>query len=280
MDFLSSQTEEAIKADDVELAGKLADVLAKEFSTRPEAIFLWSRLARLDGRSEDAIQLAVRAFEIDPLYTPPFDFLCAHYRRTKHPEKVELLCERVLELTSRLSPSHKSDVLLSLAQLRMSLGKYDQAADHYGELLKLNVPDNDEDGPAPMRMAFIFNAAESGRRAGRSIPLKTWKTVIELFERFPALGGAPIGTANHCQAMHIPYALVGDLEKAMDCLRKARRVAETVNDLEQVFTVRDYRDVDRDEFKAINQELLAALERGELWDGTKLPVSAKDEPGV
>ena len=86
-------------------------------------------------------------------------------------------------------------------------------------------------------------------------------------------------TANHCQAMHIAYALVGDVFAAKDCLRKAQRAAETVNDLEQIFSVRDYRMVSRDEFKAINDELLAALERGELWDGTKLPVPAK-ESGV
>ena len=274
LDFLIEQTEDAIKEDDSELGGRLAGVLSKEFAQRPEAIYLRSRLARLDGRSDEALELAERAFEINPLYDPPFEFLCAHFRRTKQPEKVELLCERVLALTTRLSPSRRGDVLTTLAELRMALRKYDQAANHYNERLKMALPDDDdEEGPPLIQMAHTFNAAESSRRAGRQVPLQTWKKITELFEKFPALGGVPNMTANHCQAMHIAYALIGDLSVAKDCLRKALRAAETVNDLEDIFSVRDYRMVNRDEFKATTEELIAALDRGELWDGTKLPVS-------
>jgi hypothetical protein len=61
-------------------------------------------------------------------------------------------------------------------------------------------------------------------------------------------------------------------------LRKALKAVETVNDLETIFSVRDYRFVDRDEFKASTEELLAALDRGELWDGMKLPQPTGSEP--
>ena len=271
LDFLMKQTDEAIKDDDSELGRRLTEVLSKEFSNRPEAIFLRSRLARLDGRTDDALELSERAFGIDPLYSPPFEYLCSHYRRTKRPEKVEALCERVLALTARLSSSRRSSILFTLAGLHMSMGKYNEAADHYGELLKRTNSDDVVEGPPMIQMAYTFNAAESNRRARRPVPPETWKQVIQLFEKFSALGGIPNITANHCQAMHIPYALVGEISKAKECLRKAQRLAETVNDLEQIFTVRDYRDVNREEFRIINDDLLAALDRGELWDGTRLP---------
>jgi tetratricopeptide (TPR) repeat protein len=249
----------------------------KSFPNRAEAVFLRSRLARLDVRAGNALELAEQAFELDPAFAPPFEFLCAQYRRAKQTEKVELLCERILALGPRLSSSHRGEVLATLAELRMSVGKHDQAADHYAEILKLTVPDDDEDEdglPVP-QMANAFNAAESSRRAGRLVPPQTWKTIISLFEKFPALGGLPTMTANLCQAIHIAYSMAGEVSTAKECLHKALRAAETVNDLEYIFSARDYRMVNRDEFKTTTEELLAALDRGELWDGTKLPVSQK-----
>ncbi len=80
-------------------------------------------------------------------------------------------------------------------------------------------------------------------------------------------------TANLCQAIHIAYAMVGDVSTAKENLRKAIKAVETINDLETVFSVRDYRFVNRDEFKASTEDLLAALDRGELWDGMKLPTN-------
>ena len=281
-DFLAEQTEEAISEDNIELAERLSEVLLNHFPNRAEAVFLRSRLARLDGPPGKALELAECSFELDPAYAPPFDFLCAHFRRTKQTKKVENLCERVLALGPRLSSAHRIEVLDTLAELQMATGKYDQAANHYGEILKLNVPSEDEeegDGLAVVQMAQAFNAAESNRRAGHSVPLETWKMIISLFEKFPALGGLPTMTANHYQAIHVAYAMIGDVAMAKECLRKALKAAETVNDLEYIFSVRDYRMVNRDEFTTTTGELLAALDRNELWDGTKLPV-AQGESGL
>ena len=273
LDFLTEQTEEAIEDDNSELAERLSEILLKNFPNRAEAVFLRSRLARLDGRAKDAQELAESAFELDATYAPPFQFLCSYYRRIKQTEKVESLCEGVLALSSRLSTSRRSDVLTTLAELRMSIGKHHQAADHYEEVLKSTVSDDDEDEEdLPFsQMARIFNAAESSRRAGRSVLPRTWQTIVSLFEKFPALGGPPGETANNCQAIHIAYAMLGNIPTAKECLRKAIKAAETVNDIENIFSVRDYRYVNRDEFKTTTEELMAAIQRGELWDGTKLP---------
>ncbi len=267
LDFLAAQTEGTLKTDDAQRAQKLGEVLAREFSNRPEAIFLRSRLARMDGRGEESLRLAEQAFELDPLYADAFDFLSSHYQRNRQPEKVERLCERVLESPSKLPAPRRNQVLMKLAELRMSLRKHEQAADHYRELNKSTVDHHDGE----TQLAYAFNAAESSRRAGRSVDPKTWKTIVDVFEKLPAFAGLPTMTANHCQAMHIAFAMIGDLSTAKDCLHKSQRAAETVNDLEEIFSVRDYRMVNREEFIATNHELLGALDRGELWDGTKLP---------
>jgi len=280
LDFLTDQTEEAIKNDDIGLAERLSEKLLTGFPCRAEAVFLRSRLARLDGQA-DPLELAEQAFELDPRFAPPFEFLCAQYRRVKQTEKIEQLCESILALGPCLSSTHRSEVLTTLAELRMSVGKYDQAANHYAEILQVASRvsgEDDEDGLPLSQMVNAFNAAESSRRAKRLVPLEIWKNIISLFEKFPALGGLPTMTANQCQAIHIAYAMVGDASSAKECLRKALKAVETVNDLETIFSVRDYRFVDRDEFKASTEELLAALDRGELWDGMKLPQPTGSEP--
>ena len=81
--------------------------------------------------------------------------------------------------------------------------------------------------------------------------------------------------ANQWQAMHIAFACSGDHAAARDALRKARRAAESVGEIEDVFSVKGYRMVPVSEFLAINDEMLAALDRGELWDGMKLPAATK-----
>jgi MinD-like ATPase involved in chromosome partitioning or flagellar assembly/tetratricopeptide (TPR) repeat protein len=277
LDFLTEQAEDAIDEDNSELAERLSEVLLKNFPDRAEAAFLRSRLARLDGRSGDTHELAERAFELDPTYAPPFQFLCSYYFRVKHPEKVESLCESVLNLGSRLSSSRRSDVLTTLGELRMTVGKYQEAADNYEEVRKLSALDEDGEGLPISQIVTTFNAAESSRRAGRSVLPETWQTIVSSFENFPVLGGLPQMAANRCQAIHIAYAILGNILVAKECLRKAIKAAETVNDLETLFSVRDYRFVNRDEFKATTEEMLAALERGQLWDGTKLQIAQERE---
>jgi tetratricopeptide (TPR) repeat protein len=281
LDFLIEQSEAAIEKDDAELAERLSEVLLANYPNRAEAVFLRSRLGRLlDDQAGSVHDLAEQAFELDPAYAPPFDYLCSYYRRTKQIEKIESLCERVLGLRLRLSTSRRSEVLMTLAELRMSLGKYERAADNYEEILKLTGEEDDDDGDGlPVtQMAYQFNAAESNRRSGHRVSPEKWKTIIALFEKFPALGGPPDITANRYQAIHIAYAMLGNIATAKECLQKALKAAEPINDVEDIFSVRDYKHVKRDEFKVTTEELMAALERGELWDGTKLP-AAKEEPG-
>ena len=74
--------------------------------------------------------------------------------------------------------------------------------------------------------------------------------------------------------MHIAFALTGDLLRARDSLAKARQAAERLGPTEDIFTVKNYTEVPRKEFLAINDEMLAALDRGQLWDSMPLPPPA------
>lgn len=280
LDFLTDQTDEAIENDDSEMAERLSKKLLEDYPDRAEAVFLRSRLARLDGQTGNPVELAEQAFKLDPRFELPFDFLCAQYRRVKQTEKIEQLCEQILSLRQCLSPTYRSEVLTTLAELRMSVAKYKLAADHYAEILRLTIfeAEETEDGLPFPQMVNEFNAAESSRRAGHEVPRETWRKIIAHFEQFPESGGLPIMTANLCQAIHIAYAMVGDISTAKECLRKAIKTVETVNDLETIFSARDYRFENRDEFKASTEDLLAALDRGELWDGMKLPAPTSTEP--
>jgi hypothetical protein len=119
-----------------------------------------------------------------------------------------------------------------------------------------------------------FNTAESHRRASHEIFEGTWKGVAALFGHAGASSDAPSPTqANQWQAMHIAFACSGDIEAARDALRKARRAAESVGEIEDIFSVKAYRMVPVPEFLAINDAMLAGLDRGELWDGMKLPAA-------
>src|SRR5207247_9634823 len=95
VDFLTEQTDQAIKADDFKLGERLDLILSTEFAHRPEALFLRSRLARLNGRADEEVHPAEQAFELDPADAPQFHLLCPQYIRAKHPETVEPVCERI-----------------------------------------------------------------------------------------------------------------------------------------------------------------------------------------
>jgi len=79
--------------------------------------------------------------------------------------------------------------------------------------------------------------------------------------------------ANRWQAMHIAFAMTGDVVRSKEALAKARQAAKRLGPAEDVFTLKNYTDVSVMEWLAINDEMLAALDRGQLWDGMLLPES-------
>ncbi len=59
-------------------------------------------------------------------------------------------------------------------------------------------------------------------------------------------------------------------------LPKAGLAAELVGLAEDIFTVKTYTNVPVKDFLAINDEMLAALDKGQLWDG--MPLSSAEKP--
>lgn len=78
------------------------------------------------------------------------------------------------------------------------------------------------------------------------------------------------GRANQTQAMHIAYACMGNLEKALDLLDETRKVLQQASPQERVFCVADYDHLPLKDFLRRNDEMREALARSELWDGMKL----------
>ncbi|HEX7570689.1 MAG TPA: hypothetical protein VF492_09305, partial [Verrucomicrobiae bacterium] len=101
------------------------------------------------------------------------------------------------------------------------------------------------------------------------------KEIVALYERGAATEG--VGSAvirlNYMQAMHIPYALLGDIDRARQLLQQVQDLATAVSPRERIFSVVTYTEIPADELLHQTREMLEALSSGKLWDGTSLPVA-------
>ena len=271
LDFLIKQANEAISEGDSTRIERLTNVLQRDFGDRAESIYLLSRFAVARNETAEAVALAEKALQLDPAYEDAFDFLSSHYTRTNQPERAVALSDTLLDHPELLSPDRRYAVMQEHGHTLMALGRYTDARKCYSECLRYAR----EDGvPPALMLVHGFNSAESHRRATREIDKDSWKNVAELFGLAGASSDAPSPSqANQLQAMHIAYACSGSISGARDALRKARRAAESVGEIEDIFSVKDYRMVPVAEFLEINDEMVAALDRGELWDGMKLPAA-------
>ena len=72
------------------------------------------------------------------------------------------------------------------------------------------------------------------------------------------------------QAMHIPYALLGDIERSRHLLQQVQDLAIAVSPRERIYSVATYNDVPADQLLRQTKEMIEALDTGKLWDGTQL----------
>jgi hypothetical protein len=167
----------------------------------------------------------------------------------------------------------KTRILDTLGELAMAAGKYDIAVDAHQQL----IDRADKDTSDAQRLAYLYNYAESKRRAGRGVDQLELQKIKKSYEQSTVTEGAGsvVLTLNHQQAMHVPYALTGDLAKARELLRSCNKRAASVSPLERVFCVSTYSNLPLKEWLVENRKMLEALESGTLWDGT--PLSAHSE---
>ena len=271
LDFLMEQFTDAQQTSDAVRIQRLKGIIERDFGDRPEGRFLLSQIAATQGDFSKAVAVAEEACSLDPAYEPPFKFLSSYYSRLGEPERIVALCDRLLEKDGSLPKSRVEGVHSERGEKALAAGDPTKAGESYRFCLQRAEK---EGYPPAMKITYAFNGAEAHRRTAREILVSEWAAVLDMFEQSGMTSDAPLPLqANRWQAIHIAAACVGHLPAAREALKKAHRAAMAVGEVEDVFSVKCYRYVPVSEFLAINEEMLAALDRGELWDGMKLPAA-------
>ena len=273
LDFLSEQVAEAVSASDPIKLERLESVLHAEFSDRPDGLFLMSRIRLANGNRPAAEALAQQALQIDPAHASSFYWLLTSYENTKQFESSVTICNQALAAVNRLPRERVYDLHFKRACCAMAANQHQVALESFTYCFEEVTEKKKETAPSLLLIA-AFNIAEAKRRASAPLKPELWNYIVKLFEDTGDGTDVPLPIrANRLQAMHIPLAMAGNIVKARECLSKARNAAELVGNIEDIFDVASYSEVTVPQFLAILAEMLAALDRGELWDGTKLSTS-------
>jgi tetratricopeptide (TPR) repeat protein len=277
LDFIWNQTQEAINKMDSSLMERLLSVFEQEFPGRPEGFMARALLTRALGRApgdiEIAKDLAMQALQADPTYDIPFHWLVAHHRQNKDFKSALLVCNTVLTNLDKLSPDRRYELQSQRGHIAMAAGDAGAAQEAYSETIAhLAKKKRRGDMDPELFMIQMFNDLEAARRSTGNPQTSLWSPVTDLFKVTGEASAAPLAfQANRWQAMHIPFALTGDLAQARQALHKARQAAQHLGPTEDIFSVKTYTEVPVKDFLKINDEMLAALDRGQLWDGMTLP---------
>ena len=274
LDFLIRQTKAAIAEGDI--PDRLNTILQEEYPDRPEALMARASLRQAAGDFPGATTLARQVIDLDPTFIEAFDWLIRQYKKEANFPLAFELCNSILAAADRLD----SDTLASIHQQR---GEIAMAAGHYAEAsssFAFNLSrEGESDSPDPTNLVIhSFNHLEALRRHVRKSNPDLWRPMVDLLDKSGETASAPlILQANRFQAMHIAFAMVGDSARAREVLIKARMAAELLGLAEDIFTVKNFTNVPLRDFLAINDEMLAAIDKGQLWDGMPLPTVAKTD---
>jgi len=270
LDFLIKETGRAIEELDDERANEAVEALKRDYPDRPECYYQIAQVSRAFGRI-DAVEAALRkAIEVDPFYSPASVELVGLLRVKKRYNEAITVCQaRLNAVQDRVDPKVENSLRSDLGQLCMTAGEYEEAAKVYEPLPRRA---SKEEGDVQL-LANAFNYEEARRRAGQPVPTTELKEIIALYERGAATEGvgSAVARLNHMQAMHIPYALLGNADRSRQLLQQVLELAAAVSPRERVFSVLAYTEIPADQFVQQTREMLEALNTGKLWDGTALP---------
>ena len=269
IDYLSGAVDEAIENINTERAERLLGILKEEFPENAESLMCQARLKLMLGSLEDALSLANESLRLDPGYQLPFAWLLQQYKKKQEYGLALGVCNFVLDKSANLPSYTLADIHENRGECAMTAGDYSAAIDSFSFSLDREVKGD----KIPARMLiFAFNLTEAQRRKHPTVKNGTWNEVVSFFDSAGEVSASPLeDQANRWQAIHIGFAMTGNHARAKDALLKARHAAELLGSAEDLFTVKNYSTVSVKEWLAINDEMLAALDRGELWDGMKLP---------
>jgi tetratricopeptide (TPR) repeat protein len=274
LDFLIRQTKTAIAEGDI--PDRLNTILQEEYPDRPEALMARASLRQAAGDFPGATALARQTLELDPTFTEAFDWLLRQYKKEANFSAAFDLCNSILAAAERLDPATLASIHQQRGEVAMAAGHYEEASSSFAFNLS-----REAESSSPDPTTFIvhsFNHLESLRRLVRKSSPDLWRPMVDLFDKSGETASAPlILQANRFQAIHIAFAMVGDANRAREALTKARMAAELLGLAEDIFTVKTYTNVPVKDFLAINDEMLATLDKGQLWDGMPLPTLEKPE---
>jgi MinD-like ATPase involved in chromosome partitioning or flagellar assembly len=268
IDFIEKEVEASISSSDILKMQRLLDVADTTLLANADGCYLSSRLHLALGNRDKAIVLAKKTIRIQPAHEKAYDFLLNHYKRSHAYNDAMRLCMNILKKGNLLSHSRLLQIRGIMGELALAASKPKMAATYYKSTLEERSASSTH--PSVM-LPLQFNLAEAQRRAKKSPKITVWKKIIDLFEKNgEAVQFSPNVQANFLQAMHIPFALTGDIERAKEGLKKAQTIASRLGVADDVFSVITYSEVPATQFQDDVKVMLAALDRGELWDGTKL----------
>jgi tetratricopeptide (TPR) repeat protein len=263
------QAQEAMKSVDKVQMRRLLAVLSKNYPQRADSLSLQSQLHHALGELGAAKKLAREALQIDPSAQVPFSWLLEQLQRDGEFPEALALCNTVLSADPDISTSRLVDIHMNRGEIAMIVGDYDTARASYEFALQ-----KAHQGERIPRLLLVhaFNHTEAVRRCTGDPQTNAWKQVIALFQASGESSDNPMTIqANNWQAIHIAYAMTGDLDRARAALVKAGHAANQIGEAEDIFTPKTYRNVPMKEFLKINEEMLDALDHGQLWDGMPLP---------
>ncbi len=272
LDFLIKESKRAIDELDEERANTARGDLERDYSDRAESFYQIACAARAFGHVKEVELNLRKAIGLDAYFSPAFDDLFAFLKVKKRLQDAIALChERLGVLGADVKHEEIKDTVFRLGEISMAAGEYSTAVNAYEKLSLKTRSQNTEDDAG--RLVNAFNYAESRRRAGIEVSTADLKQIIAIYERGAATegSGSVVLRLNHMQAMHIPFALIGDVEKARQLLQQVRELAFSVSPRERIFSLLSYTEIPADRLLLQNQEMLDALDTGKLWDGTPLP---------
>jgi MinD-like ATPase involved in chromosome partitioning or flagellar assembly len=273
IDYLLKQSKKAINDRDLEKINSLGFILKRDFNDRAETLATLARFAFVQNNSDEAIELFERALSLDPTFDKASDLLLYMYDRENKSQDIIRVLSIILKQKTSLEPERLIQIHSQLGQIYMRIEHYSEAEKQFQECL---VDSSNHKDPLLLMLRHYFNKAEARRRAYKEIRKEDWSEVVKVFVESGNLADMPIPEqANKFQAMHLAYACLGDISTAKDFLKKASALGKSVGEIEKVFSAKSYTYISSTEFLNTNQEMEQALDRGELWDGMKLPLKIK-----
>jgi len=270
IDFLLRETEQAIENLELDRAKEIGEILRNDYSDRADSWLALADIAKSWGDQHEMERCLHRTLEIAPLNTTAFDRLEILLRSKKRYVDLLNLLGQTIDASLKVNSSLSASLRFRRGELFMRTGQPDKAVEDYQSAFAPSngkEEENEEDD-----LPELFNLAEAKRRLTGEIHREDWTRIVGIFEKTSTgVSSLPNSSrANHTQAMHIAYACLANIAKAKELLEETAKVLDHVSRQERIFCVADYDNLPLTQFLQRNQEMLEALDRGELWDGMKL----------